>query len=67
MDFLKLRDSTKIRIPASKFKDASSFVHDMDTSSHGLFLLSLQEQVQKHKLTEEKDGWVDLTDVSLFF
>lgn len=35
----------------------------MDTSTHGLFLLSLQEQVQKRQLTEERDGWADLTDV----
>lgn len=66
IDSFKNSESTKIRIPASKFKDASSFVADIDSSTHGLFLLSLHEQVQKQKLTEERDGWADLTDVLVY-
>jgi hypothetical protein len=56
-------ESTKIRIPASRFRDASAFVNDMDTSAHGMYVLSLQDQVKARQLSEERDGWVDLTDV----
>jgi hypothetical protein len=35
----------------------------MDTSAHGMYVLSLQDQVKARQLSEERDGWVDLTDV----
>jgi hypothetical protein len=66
LHYLNDRISTKIRIPASRFKDASAFVTDMDSSAHGLFLLSLHDQVKARQLSEERDGWVDLTDVNRF-
>ena len=54
------RETTKIRIPVRKIRDAASMVMDLD--SPGL-CLTLEEKVKKRKLTEERDGWVDMTEV----
>jgi hypothetical protein len=62
--------STKIRIPMRKIRDAANLVTDLDAAGqYGTFSLSLttEEKVKKKKLTEEKDGWMDVTEVIYFY
>ena len=59
------REATKIRIPIHKIRDAANLVTDLSGPGPSL-LLSLEEKVKKRKLTEEKDGWADVTEVHTF-
>lgn len=60
--------STKIRIPMRKIRDAANLVTDLDPSGqYSVLALTTEENVKKKKLTEEKDGLMDVTEVYICF
>jgi hypothetical protein len=65
--FISCSDSTKIRIPMQKLRDAANMVSDMDNlfyeNADGEEGVTIEDKIKRMKLLDEKTGWLDETEV----
>ncbi|EGF81202.1 hypothetical protein BATDEDRAFT_34799 [Batrachochytrium dendrobatidis JAM81] len=65
-DFDETGESTKIRIPMQKLRDAANLVSDLDSKlfadQFGPSTISVEDKVKKIRNLDERNGWADVTE-----